>query len=279
MRILFRRREHSRLARGVIFIALATFVLGIAPLRAGGQPKAAAELLVAGASDLRPAFERIGKLFAAETGTKVTFSFGSSGQLAQQIRGGAPFDVFASADVALVDKVVSDGFGDGRTKSTYAYGRLALWVPRNSPETLLSLLSLGDPRVARIAVANPAHAPYGVAAIQSLKTAGIYGRVSKRLVYGENVSDTYRIATSGNAEAALVSLSLVIDNRHNGRYIIVPASMHKPLQQAIVVTAKGSRATTAKKFTELVGSVKGRDIMRAYGFLLPGDPSPPNSNG
>ena len=73
--------------------------------------------------------------------------------------------------------------------------------------------------------------------------------------------------------------TLVIDNRHNGRYIIVPASMHKPLQQAIVVTAKGSRATTAKKFTELVGSVKGRDIMRAYGFLLPGDPSPPNSNG
>jgi molybdate transport system substrate-binding protein len=243
------------------------------------EGKAVEELLVAGASDLRPAFEEIGKLFTAQTGSKVTFSFGSSGQLAQQISNGAPFDVFASADKSYIDQVLADGIGDAATKATYAFGRLALWVPSRTQKRIFNVLDLSDPSTKRIAIANPEHAPYGVAAVQALKSAKIYELVADRLVYGENVSDTYRLATSGNADAALVSLSLVIANNNGGQYIIVPTDAHVPLEQALVVTAKKSRASSAKAFVAMVSSAAGRTVMRKYGFLLPGDPKPLNNNG
>ena len=235
------------------------------------------ELLVAGASDLRPAFEELGKRFTAQTGTKVTFSFGSSGQLAQQIINGAPFDVFASADISYVDAVVAAGIGDSSTKATYAFGRLALWVPSNTQRRMFGVHDVLYPEFKRVAIANPEHAPYGVAAVEALKSAKIYDLVADRLVYGENVSDTYRLATSGNADAALVSLSLVIANRNGGRYVVVPVDQHAPLEQAIVVAASKNRAFSATAFVALVSSPAGRDVMRKYGFLLPGDPKPANS--
>lgn len=237
------------------------------------------ELLVAGASDLRPAFEEIGKLFTAQTGTKVTFSFGSSGQLAQQISNGAPFDVFASADKSYIDQVLEEGIGDAATKATYAFGRLALWVPSRSQKRIFNVLDLSDPTIKRIAIANPEHAPYGSAAVQVLKSAKIYELVSDKLVYGENVSDTYRLATSGNADAALISLSLVIANSNGGQYVVVPVDAHAPLEQALIVTAKKPRSNSAKGFVSMVSSPAGRTVMRKFGFLLPGDPKPFNNNG
>ncbi len=237
------------------------------------------ELLVAGASDLRPAFEEIGKIFTAQTGTKVTFSFGSSGQLAQQISNGAPFDVFASADKSYIDQVLADGIGDAATKATYAFGRLALWIPSRTQKRLFNVLDLSDPSIRRIAIANPEHAPYGSAAVQALKSAKIYELVSDKLVYGENVSDTYRLATSGNADAALVSLSLVIANSNGGQYVVIPSDAHTPLEQALVVTAKKPRSASAKAFIAMVSSTAGRSVMLKYGFLLPGDPKPLGNNG
>ena len=236
------------------------------------------ELLVAGASDLRPAFEELGRQFTAETGTKVTFSFGSSGQLSQQVINGAPFDVFASADIGYVDDVLKAGIGDRATKATYAFGRLALWVPARTQTRIFNVLDLAERSFRRIAIANPEHAPYGVAAVQALQSARIYDLVSDRLVYGENVSDAYRLATSGNVDAALVSLSLVIANNSGGRYIVVPEDAHKPLEQSIVITAKGDRAFSAKAFVGMVTGKGGRDVMRKFGFLLPGDPKPSNNN-
>ena len=245
-------------------------------LRAAKKYPAVRTLLVAGASDLRPAFEELGRRFTATTGTEVTFSFGSSGQLAQQIINGAPFDVFASADVGFVDRVLDKGIGDRTTKSTYAFGRLALWTPPGGAP-LSSVGELGDAAITRLAIANPDHAPYGVAAVQALTSAGIYASVTDRLVYGENVSDAYRLATSGNADAALVSLSLVIANAKGGRYITVPAEAHRPLEQALVVTASGKRAAAARAFAALVRSKDGRTVMRKFGFLLTGDAAPPAS--
>ena len=231
------------------------------------------ELLVAGASDLRPAFEKIGQLFMAETGSTVTFTFGSSGQLAQQIIDGAPFDVFASADVALVDDVVTAGRGDKSTLTTYAYGRLAIW---SSPDIhkKLSLDDLSSGTISRIAIANPDHAPYGRAAVQALQSTGQFDSVGSKLVYGDNVSDAYRLGVSGNAEAAIVSLSLVIADDHGGQYSVVPAAAHHPLQQALVVTAKAPQADLANRFVAFVASSAGRETMRAYGFVLPGEPTP-----
>lgn len=236
------------------------------------------EIVVAGASDLRPAFEEIGRQFTARTGVKVTFSFGSSGLLARQVENGAPFDVFASADVEYVDDVLAAGVGDRTTKATYAFGRLALWVPARTQKRIFNVLDLSDPSFRRIAIATPEHAPYGVAAVEALTSSKIYDLVSERLVYGENVSDAYRIATSGNADAALVSLSLVIANAAGGRYVVVPADAHEPLEQALVVTATKKRAVTAKAFVSAVTGSSGRAVMRRYGFLLPGDPKPSNSN-
>ena len=263
----------------VVFLAVALWAVLLASAatgaraatrRAGAQPA----IVVAGASDLRPAFEAIGRAYTARTGAKVTFSFGSSGQLAQQIRNGAPFDVFASADVAYVDELLAAGVGDRATKVTYAFGRLALWQPKGSTRLAAGVADLADPSFSRIAIANPQHAPYGRAAVQALKSAAVYEAVADRLVFGENVSDAYRIATSGNADAALVSLSLVVADSAGGYYAIVPAAAHAPLEQAMVVTAPKTRAVAARAFAAQVTSRSGRAVMRRYGFVLTDDPEP-----
>lgn len=230
---------------------------------------ATATITVAAAADLRLAFEELGKAFEARSDTKVTFSFGSSGQLAQQIRNGAPFDLFASANVELVDDVIAAGKADRSTKSTYAFGRIVVYTPEpNGPTTLDALAT---PDVERVAIPNPEHAPYGVAAEEALRTAGVYERVAPKLVLGENVSDTLRLATSGNADAAIVALSLVITSPDGGWSLVDPA-LHRPLEQALVVTATDpARADLARQFAAFVGSPAGREVMNRYGFVLPGE--------
>lgn len=216
-------------------------------------------LLVAAASDLGPAFTELAKVYEGQTGRKVTFTFGSSGQLSQQVLNGAPFEVFASANEAFVDDVVQAGRADPASKRQYALGRLAVWTPAG-PAALADLV---QPRYRRIAVANPEHAPYGVAAVQALRSAGVYDRVQSRLVYGENVSDTLRLATSGNADAAVVALSLATVTKTGG-FTEVPADAHAPLRQALVVT--GERKRAAQSFVDLVTSARGRAVLRRYGF-------------
>ncbi|OAH10305.1 molybdate ABC transporter substrate-binding protein [Streptomyces jeddahensis] len=232
----------------------------------GGEP---ASITVAAASDLRLAFTDLGKRYEKDTGGKVIFTFGSSGQLSQQITKGAPFDVFASASTNYVDDVVKAGKGIESTRADYAYGRLAIWTNKAGDKTT-SIKDLTDAKYGKIAIANPEHAPYGVAAVEALKDAGIYDQVKDRLVYGENISDTLRLATSGNAQSALVSLSLVI-NRTDGAYTLVPEKAHKPLRQVLVVTAPKDKQDAAKKFADLVNSAEGRKVMDKYGFVLPGE--------
>jgi molybdate transport system substrate-binding protein len=238
---------------------------------ASNGDRAVDSITVAAASDLRPAFEELGAMFEAETGTRVVFSFGSSGQLREQIINGAPFDLFASANADFVDEVIDAGRGVASTKADYALGRIVLWA---SPGVALpsDISELADARFRRIAIANPEHAPYGLAAEQALESAGVYSSVESRLVYGENISDTFRIAQSGNAEAGIVALSLAIAD--GGDYTLVPAELHDPLEQALVVTSTGPAGDAATAFAEYLGSPEGRDVMVSYGFVLPGDPPP-----
>jgi molybdate transport system substrate-binding protein len=231
----------------------------------------AAAITVAAASDLRPAFEELGARFEAERGTTVTFSFGSSGQLREQIVNGAPFDLFASANVEFVDEVVAAGRGVAETKADYALGRIVLWAP-SGVALPGSIEELADARFRRIAIANPEHAPYGLAAKQALESAGVHAAVESRLVYGENISDTFRIAQSGNADVGIVALSLAI--AAGGDYTLLPAELHEPLEQALVVTSNGPRGNAATAFAEFLGSPEGREVMIRYGFGLPGDPTP-----
>lgn len=236
-------------------------------------------LLVAAASDLRPVFAELGAAFEESTGQPVVFTFGSSGQLAQQLVEGAPFEVFASADVALVGRVVAAGRGDAATQATYAFGRLVIWSRQDTWGGWADLGDLaGDRRVTTVAIANPAHAPYGRAAQQALDAAGVADTVEPRLVYGENVADAHRLAASGNADAAVIALSLAIasDPRGEGTWVPVDPALHAPLRQDLVVTAaEPDRAVLAARFVEQVGSPGGRALMRRYGFALPGDAAMP----
>src|ERR1044071_3039862 len=174
------------------------------PASAATAPKIDGALKVAAASDLTFAFKDLGAAYEKKTGQKVEFSFGSTGLLAKQLAEGAPFDVFAAANVSFIDDVVKAGACDASTKSDYAIGRLAMWAP-NDPKVAppATLNDLTDKRFVKIAIANPEHAPYGKAAVEAMTAAGIYDAVKSKLVYGENVSQTLQFAQSGNAEVAM----------------------------------------------------------------------------
>ncbi|MBX3269043.1 MAG: molybdate ABC transporter substrate-binding protein [Sandaracinaceae bacterium] len=225
---------------------------------------------VAAAADLALAFEELGRAFEREHGARVTFSFGSTGLLAAQIEQGAPFDLFAAANVAFVDRVVARGACDGRTQTPYARGRIAVWSRRGRVAPPARLEELADPRFARVAIANPEHAPYGQAAKQALERAGVWATVAPRLVQGENVRHTLQLATTGNADAAIVALSLVSADREHP-WLLVDEALHAPIEQALVACDGGADRAGGEAFARFVGSPEGRAIMRRHGFLLPGE--------
>ena len=226
-----------------------------------------APIKVAAASDLQLAFKEVGAAFQKKTGKSVTFTFGSTGQLAKQISEGAPYDVFAAANVSFVDEAVKAGACDDATKSMYARGRIVLWTKSTTPSALADLTA---EKFVKIAIANPEHAPYGKAARQALEAQGIWDAVQPKIVYGENVSQTLQFAQTGNVEAAIVALSLA-KVTEGGSYAVIDATLHKPIDQAIVVCKHGVNATVGKEFAAFVNSEEGRAIMRKFGFLLPGE--------
>ena len=228
-------------------------------------------LRVAAAADLALAFKDVGVAFEKETGKRVDFSFGSTGLLAKQIAEGAPYDVFAAANISFVDDVVREGACLEETKALYAKGRIVMWAkdPWALPK---DIKELSDPKYAKVALANPEHAPYGRAAREAMTKSGVWSTVQPRTVYGENVQQTLMFARSGNADVAVVALSLAVTSP--GNYIPIDPSLHEPLDQALVVCkggSKGGKPNEARAFVEFVGSEPGRAIMRRYGFLLPGE--------
>jgi molybdate transport system substrate-binding protein len=227
-------------------------------------------LKVAAAADLAFAFKEIGTAFEKATGQPVSFSFGSTGLLAKQVAQGAPFNLFAAANVSFVDDVVKAGACDGSTQALYARGRIVLWSKKDTDVApAASIADLADGRFVKIAIANPEHAPYGKAAMEAMATAGVLEKVKPKLVFGENVQQTLQFAQSGNVELAIVALSLATQS--DGAYTLIDEAAHKPIDQALVVCGKGPEAEAAKKLVAFVSSDEGRRIMRRYGFLLPGE--------
>ena len=197
------------------------------------KPAADMAITVAAASDLRPAFDRIAALTKKADGVTVTFTYGSSGQLAEQIVQGAPFDVFASADSSYAAKVLRSRGADPSSSIKFATGRVVMWVATGPPPA--TLRDLVDPKYRHIVLANPEHAPYGRAAKEALLNEGIWEQVKDRLVLADNVSDAMRIAQSGNADVGLVALSLV-KAAANGQYTEIAVDHHQPLNQMLVIT-------------------------------------------
>ncbi len=226
-------------------------------------------LRVAAAADLSFAFRELGATYERATGRKVVFSFGSTGLLEKQIAEGAPFDVFAAANVSFAEDAIEANACLPESKALYAVGRLVL-VPtasKGEPFAARSLSDLTDARVKRIAIANPSHAPYGRAAQQALRRAGLWDAVSSKIVYGENVQQALQFVQTGNADAAIVALSLVIAGSRD--WTPISPDLHDRLDQALVVCTHGKAGVEAgRRFASYVGSVEGRAVMRKYGFVL-----------
>lgn len=234
--------------------------------RAPNEPR---QLTVAAASDLVPAFEELGPIFEQRTGIKVTFSFGSTGMLTQQIANGAPMDLFAAANVAYIDELEKKGLIVTETKALYARGRITLWTLKNAPYQPAQLTDLTRAEIKRIAIANPEHAPYGLAARQAFETAGIWEALKPKLVYAENIRQALQFAQTGNVDVAIVALSLSLNS--NGHYEVIPENLHQPLDQALAVIKGAKNEMEAKEFAAFINSTEGRVVMKKYGFLLPGE--------
>ena len=227
------------------------------------------EILVAAASDLTPAFDEIGREYEKSTGTKVTFSFGSTGNLAKQIESGFPADLFAAANIAFVDGLERQGLIIPNTKAMYARGRITLWAQAESKLQIDKLEDLARPDVERIGIANPEHAPYGIAAREAIQSVGIWDQVKDKVVFAENVRMALQYAETGNTDVSVVALSLSVQSK--GRWTLVPEELHKPLDQALAVIKDTKNEQEARSFAAFVNGSTGRPIMRKYGFVLPGE--------
>jgi molybdate transport system substrate-binding protein len=231
--------------------------------------------LVAAAADLRFALDEIAAQFARDTGNTVRIVYGSSGNFRRQIAEGAPFEMFMSADEALVLALAKEGrtLDDG---VPYATGGIVLVVPEGSALKLDSRLqdlapAVADGRVRKFAIANPEHAPYGRAAQEALKTAGAWDAIVPHLVYGENVAQAAQFALSGSAQGGIVALSLALAPGVLGtaRYVPIPESMHRPLSQRMVLTKRAG--ATARVFYDHLQQPAARAVFKRYGFTLPGE--------
>ena len=232
-------------------------------------PLHAQEITVAAAADLHFALDEIASHFQKESGIRIHPVYGSSGNFFQQIQAGAPFDVFMSANVDYPKKLESAGLIVPESYYEYARGKIALVVAASSKLELKQGLSvLLDPAVKKIAIADPSHAPYGQAAVAAMKSAGIYDKVSAKLVTGENISQAASFVLSGAAEVGVVAFSLVQAPASSAqlRFQEIPASDYPPIQQACVILRSSKNQDTAKKFVAYLRGEEAAGIFRKYGF-------------
>ena len=199
-----------------------------------------------------------------------TFTFGSTGLLAKQLAQGAPFDVFAAANESYVEDVVTAGACDGATKSRYARGRLVVWWRRTPPRRRRRCRI--SPMRASCTSRSRTRSTRRTGARRSRRcsSAGVLPAVQPKLVFGENVQQALQSAETGNADVAIVALSLAIRNT-KGSYVSLDQGLHEPIEQAMVVCRHGHDTELGKEFSDFVASKAGRAIMQRYGFLLPGE--------
>ena len=236
------------------------------------EPVPAQTLHAAAAADLQYAMGDLASRFEKQSGIKVLASYGSSGNFRSQIQNGAPFDLFFSADAAYPQQLVAGGFADADTLTVYARGHLVLWASADEHLALAEkgFQALEDPRVQKIAVANPEFAPYGRAAIVALQKAGLYEAVKSKLIFGENISQAAQFAQSRSAQVGMLALSLTFaDAMKNGEKWEIPADLYPVIEQAAVVVRSAAHKKAARAFLDSVKSREGQRIRMRYG-LSPG---------
>jgi molybdate transport system substrate-binding protein len=233
---------------------------------------AAEPLLVAAASDLTHSVQELGAAFAAEVpGAQVKFTTGGSGNLFAQIKHGAPFDVFLSADLVYPGKLASEGAAESSTLTTYAIGRLALWTVDPKLDLKQGMRVFSDQRLTRVAIANPDIAPYGKAARAALQAHGYWDAVKDKLVMGENISQTAQFVQTGNAQLGIVSYATVLSPKMKGvgSHYLVPDTGQVPIEQGAIVTQHGKANPLAQRFMQFMKGPAARAILLRHGFTLP----------
>jgi molybdate transport system substrate-binding protein len=230
-------------------------------------------LRVAAAADLHYAMQNLVGQFEARTGTKVSVSYGSSGNFRAQIENGAPFDVFFSADAQYPQALVESGVADAQSLVVYAQGHLVLWSAEteNLQFKEKGLRALQDSRVRKIAIANPEHAPYGRAAVTALRKVGLYDQLKSKLVFGEDISQAAQFAESGSAQVGIIAQSLTFaDSMKSGECWQIPSDLYSPILQEAVIVSTSRNKTEAKAFLAFVTGESGRATLARYGLA----PSP-----
>ena len=240
------------------------FLTVVTPALTSGQT-----VRVAAASDLRFAFDEILTSFrVSNPGVAVEASFGSSGNFFAQIQEGAPYDLFLSADREYVHRLVMAG--QGEAPFSYATGRLALVVGEDSsldPSQFKTVLF--SPAVHRVAIANPAHAPYGRAAVAALRSWGVYDRVAPHLVFGDSVSQATQFVDSGAAQAGIVALSLARSSGGRLRFSEIPETEHPKIEQAGLILKRARFPGGARALRDFLLGEAGRRVLERHGFGLP----------
>lgn len=250
--------------------------VSLSPSGAQAAAKSCGAVNVAAASDLTFAMNEIAAKFQKATGCTIRLSLGSSGNFLTQIENGAPFDVFFSADIAYPKKLESEGLAAPGSTYLYAVGKIVLWTRNDSHlDVSREFDVLRDPAVKKIAIANPAHAPYGRAAEEALRKIGIYDAVKDRLVLGENISQAAQFVESGNAQVGIVALSLAVspEMKDKGRYWIVPENLHAPIEQGAAIVRAAAAPQGARQLLEFIQRPATAALLERYGFVLP-DKSP-----
>jgi molybdate transport system substrate-binding protein len=235
----------------------------VAAALALAMPAQAASVNAAVAANFTAAAEELGAAFKVKTGDDVVFSFGSTGQLYSQITQAAPFALFFSADNKRTAQAVSEGFGVEGTVFTYAIGALALYSPSLDLADGEAVLRAGA--FTKIAIADPATAPYGQAAMETMGSLGLTEALTPKVVTGTNIAQTLQFVDSGNAELGFVAAAQVVGKPA----WLVPEALHEPILQDAVLLKAGQGNPVAQAFLDFVKSDEGTTIIEKYGYVVP----------
>jgi molybdate transport system substrate-binding protein len=228
------------------------------------------KIRIAAASDLKFALDSIAAIFKKNNPGTVDITYGSSGKFFEQLSNGAPFDIFFSADISYPEQlkekrlVLSEVY-------PYGVGRIVLWSKKIDPEKE-GMNSLLQSSIKKIAIANPAHAPYGKRAEEALSHYQLLETLKEKLVYGENISQTAQFVTTGAADIGIVALSLALSpnmKKENGKYFLIPESSHQPLVQGVVLMRPAEGNKLAEAFLQFVKSETATAILQHFGFTKP----------
>ena len=238
----------------------------------GQTAHAAEKLSIAAAADLKFVLDEVVVSFErAHPAAHIEAIYGSSGKFSTQIRQGAPYDIFFSADIAYARALKAEGFAASEVQA-YGIGRIVLWSP-SLDAGKLTLADLANTNIHKIAIANPKHAPYGRRAEEALKAAGVWDKVEPKLVYGENVAQAAQFVQTGNAQVGIIALSLALSPKlaKRGSYVLISDKLHEPLEQGFIITKRAADNPLAHEFARFISSGEARAIITRYGFALPSE--------